>query len=167
MARDPGAEAPSDDDREQGSIRRPQEEHVETAQASEMLSAQLERAASCGMTTAVRASAQPDRTAVIDLDGETRTFFQVNANANRIVRRFPAAGLRVGDAIALICSNRHEFIEVLAAALRGGYRLTPVNWHLTADEIGYISGITRRRLCSPTLGSEPRERRPTSRRAFG
>jgi long-chain acyl-CoA synthetase len=40
--------------------------------------------------------------------------------------------------VALLCSNRVEFVEVFAAVLRGGFRLTPINWHLTADEVGYI-----------------------------
>jgi len=35
-------------------------------------------------------------------------------------------------------SNRGEFIEVQAATLRGGFRITPINWHLTTDEIAYI-----------------------------
>jgi len=37
-----------------------------------------------------------------------------------------------------VCRNRPEFIEVYEAVLRGGYRLTPINWHLTAEEIAYI-----------------------------
>jgi long-chain acyl-CoA synthetase len=35
-------------------------------------------------------------------------------------------------------SNRPEFVAVLAAAQRSGLRLTPINWHLTADETAYI-----------------------------
>ena len=31
-----------------------------------------------------------------------------------------------------------EFAEVWAACSRGGYRLTPINWHLTGEEAGYI-----------------------------
>ena len=33
---------------------------------------------------------------------------------------------------------RAEFVESVYALQRGGYRLTTVNWHLTADEAGYI-----------------------------
>jgi long-chain acyl-CoA synthetase len=35
-------------------------------------------------------------------------------------------------------SNRPEFAEVMAATQRSGLRITPVNWHLTADEAAYI-----------------------------
>ncbi|WP_337187426.1 AMP-binding protein [Phenylobacterium sp.] len=102
------------------------------------LEARLEAAALEGMTTAVWAEVQPDKPAVIDPDGRTRTFAEVNANANRIVRRLRAAGLQAGDAVALVMSNRGEFLEIQAATLRGGFRITPINWHLTVDEIAYI-----------------------------
>src|SRR5687768_16360298 len=58
------------------------------------LAEQLEAAATVGMTTAVWAEAQPDKAAVIDPDGRSRTFAQVNANANRIVRLLRQAGLK-------------------------------------------------------------------------
>lgn len=100
--------------------------------------AELDAAGSRGMKYAVWAGLRPERVAVVDPDATEWTFAHVNGRANRLVRLLRARGLEVGDAVALICSNRHEFVEVLAASLRGGFRLTPVNWHLTADEIGYI-----------------------------
>jgi long-chain acyl-CoA synthetase len=102
------------------------------------LTQSLTAAAPQGMTTAVWARVQPDKVAVYDPDGRAHTFAKVNANANRIVRALRQAGLQAGDAVALLCSNRAEFIEVLAATRRGGFRITPVNWHLTADEIAYV-----------------------------
>lgn len=98
----------------------------------------LDEAALSGMSFAVWAARQPERTAVIDPDGTVHSFGAVNADANRLVRLLWSRGLAAGDSVALICSNRVEFVEVLAACLRAGFRLTPVNWHLTADEIGYI-----------------------------
>ncbi|MDQ1477694.1 MAG: long-chain acyl-CoA synthetase [Actinomycetota bacterium] len=67
-----------------------------------------------------------------------RTRAEANANANRLVRALRARGVKPGDGIALMCSNRPEFFEVVAAAKRAGLRLTTVNWHLTGDEAGYI-----------------------------
>jgi long-chain acyl-CoA synthetase len=104
----------------------------------EGLAERLEAASLTGMTTAVWAGAQPEKACVIDPDGRTRSFVEVNRNANRIVRLLRGAGLRPKDSVALVTSNRGEFIEVLAACQRGGFRVTPVNWHLTTDEIAYI-----------------------------
>ncbi len=94
-------------------------------------------AAHQGMVAAVWAALKPDEIAIHDPHG-ARTFGELNANANRIVRLLRARGLEAGDGVALICSNRAEFVEVLLATLRGGFRFTPVNWHLTADEVEYI-----------------------------
>ena len=104
----------------------------------EDLASRLAEAANTGMTTAVWASLKPDEVAIIDPNGTTHTFAKINANANRIVRLLRAHGLVAGDAVALLCSNRAEFNEVMNACLRGGFRLTPVNWHLTTDEVQYI-----------------------------
>jgi len=128
------------------------------------LTERLEAAALTGMTTAVWADVQPDKAAVIDPDGRTRSFVEVNRNANRIVRLLRGAGLKAGDAVALVMSNRAEFIEVQAATLRGGFRITPVNWHLTVDEIAYVLndceaqavfGETRIATCGPAAAQAP------------
>lgn len=102
------------------------------------LEGRLDAAALIGMTMAVWADVQPDRIAVVDPGGDTHSFAGVNARANQLVRLLRERGLGAGDSVALVCSNRVEFVESLAAALRCGIRLTPVNWHLSADEIAYI-----------------------------
>ena len=38
----------------------------------------------------------------------------------------------------MLCGNRPEFAEALAATQRAGLRLTTINWHLTGAEVGYI-----------------------------
>src|SRR5277367_6805953 len=90
-----------------------------------------------GMSHALWAEVHGDKIAVHDPLG-THSFRKINASANRIVRLLRERGMKEGDAVALMCSNRGEWIEVLSACLRGGYRLTPVNWHLAADEVEYI-----------------------------
>jgi long-chain acyl-CoA synthetase len=98
----------------------------------------IDAAALQGMQLAVWADIQPDAICVVDPDGTEHSWAKVNARANRLVRLLRSRGLEAGDSVALVCSNRVEFVEVLAATLRGGLRLTPVNWHLSADEIAYI-----------------------------
>jgi long-chain acyl-CoA synthetase len=83
------------------------------------------------------ARVQPDVLAVQSSAGD-RTFGELNASANRLARALRARGLRDGDAVAIVCGNRPEFAEVVHACLRAGLRYTPVNWHLTADEVAYI-----------------------------
>lgn len=104
----------------------------------ETLAERVSEAAALGMQPAVWAELQPDRIAVHDYTGQDRTFAQLNANANRIARLLRQAGLQSGDSVALLCTNRAEFCDVLLGVLRAGMRCTPVNWHLTGDEIAYI-----------------------------
>src|ERR1051326_3340696 len=93
--------------------------------------------AGVGMVSAFWAQVKPERVAVWDRFG-TRTYRQINENSNRLARVFRQEGLKPGDAIALFCTNRAEFIETLNASRRIGLRITPVNWHLAASEIAYI-----------------------------
>jgi len=90
-----------------------------------------------GMLVAWWAARKPDSTALYTAYGD-RTYGELNANANRLVRALRVRGLRAGDSVALMCTNRPEFLEVLYAANRSGLRLTPINWHLTGDEARYI-----------------------------
>ena len=96
-----------------------------------------EAAAKLGMGIAVTAREAPERCAIRSPAGD-RSFSELNRNANRLARALRVRGLGAGDAIALLSSNRPEFAEVYAAALRAGMRLTCVNWHLQPDEIAYI-----------------------------
>ena len=98
----------------------------------------LATAALDGMTIAAWAGLKPAATFIHDPDGKTHSWGKVNAQANGIVRLLRQHGLTTGDSVALVCSNRAEFVEVLAATQRAGWRITPVNWHLNAEEVAYI-----------------------------
>ena len=94
-------------------------------------------AAEQGMTLAYHAARRPDYKAVISEFGD-RTFAELNAKANQLVRLIRSHGIGDGDAIAVVLRNRPAFIEAMMASQRSGMRFTPVNWHLTAEEIGYV-----------------------------
>lgn len=96
-----------------------------------------EEAAAAGMILAWHAARMPAHLAVASGAGD-RTFSELNSQANRLVRVLRGAGLQAGDAVALLCANRPEFVETAAACARAGFRLTPINWHLTGAEVGYI-----------------------------
>jgi long-chain acyl-CoA synthetase len=90
-----------------------------------------------GMEIAAVAAADPARIALWSAQGEL-SFATLNALANRLARRLRTVGLRAGDAVALACGNRPEFAVVRFAAHRAGLRLTPINWHLAAEDIAWI-----------------------------
>ncbi len=97
----------------------------------------LEWAIENGMLMALHAQHQPDTSAVVTAYGE-RSFAQLNANANRLVRLFAQHGIGPGDSVAIVTKNRPEFVETLVATTRSGIRFTPINYHLKGEEIGYI-----------------------------
>lgn len=96
-----------------------------------------EAAAASGMIIAFHAAQTPDRMAIVSEAGN-RSYTELNARANQLTRAMRRAGLKAGDAVALMCSNRPEFVETVVACQRGGFRMTPVNWHLKGSEVGYI-----------------------------
>lgn len=97
----------------------------------------IESATQTGTLSAIYASAKPGDVALID-STQQRTFRELHENANRLAHVFRSAGLQPGDAVALVCSNRCEFVEVFLAAFRTGLRFTPVNWHLSHADAEYI-----------------------------
>ena len=97
----------------------------------------LNAAADRGLLHALWAERQPDRLSIISEAGK-RTFAEVDADANRLVRALRARGVQAGDGVAVLCANRPEFPETVVAVRRAGYRLTTINWHLTGEEAGYI-----------------------------
>ncbi|MBG52856.1 MAG: acyl-CoA synthase [Rhodobiaceae bacterium] len=90
-----------------------------------------------GMILGFWAETAPERLAIVSKSAQL-TYGELNRRANQLVRALRRQGLKAGDAVALLCSNRPEFVEVCAAAARAGFRLTPINWHLTGPEVGYI-----------------------------
>jgi long-chain acyl-CoA synthetase len=101
------------------------------------LAAERVVAATRGMGLSVTARHHPSRAALI-AGAETRTFAELNARCNQLARVLRRRGLKDGDGVAIVCSNRPEFAEAVYAAQRSGLRITPINWHLTAEEIAYI-----------------------------
>lgn len=109
--------------------------------------------------SALYARLWPEGVAVVAPQG-SRTHAQLHARANQLSRALLGFGLRPGDALALLCCNRAEFIEVFLAAMRCGLRLTPLNTHLTPEEVRYIVEdcgarvlVVERSLDAPGLAS--------------
>ena len=85
------------------------------------------------------AQSAPDRAAVIVADtGRTLTYGQLEARSNQVAHALRARGLAVGDHVAVLVDNCAEYFEVIWGAMRAGLLVTPINWHLAADEAEYI-----------------------------
>ena len=97
----------------------------------------IRAAADRGMLPSYWAAQRGDALAIMSEAGD-RTFAEINANANKLVRALWARGVQEGDGVALLSSNRPEFMETVAAVTRAGFRITTINWHLTGEEAGYI-----------------------------
>jgi long-chain acyl-CoA synthetase len=84
------------------------------------------------------AGRDPGKDAVVMGHGARRTYRELLERSDRLARVLHDAGLRRGDAVAIMLPNRVEYPEICWAAHRSGLYYTPVNSHLTADEVRYI-----------------------------
>ncbi len=81
----------------------------------------------------------PDRPAVVMAEtGETVTFAELDAEANRISRVLHGLGIGPGDHVAFCLENRIEFLALAWGAHYAGCYYTAISSRLTADEIAYI-----------------------------
>ncbi|HSL57270.1 MAG TPA: AMP-binding protein, partial [Acidimicrobiales bacterium] len=84
------------------------------------------------------AAARPDELAVDDL-ARTRTWAQLIDRAHRLGHLLrDEHGVGPGDHVSMLMGNRVEFPELVLASVLTGIWITPINWHLTADEVAYI-----------------------------
>jgi len=79
----------------------------------------------------------PNKEAVVD-GGIRLTYRQLNQRTNRLSRALMRLGLKYGDRLAVLAHNRLEFLETIMAAAKLGLILVPLNWRLTASELGFI-----------------------------
>lgn len=70
--------------------------------------------------------------------GESVTFAELEARANKGAHLLRHLGIGARDHIAILMENRREFLEICFAADRAGVYYTTISTHLTRDEIGYI-----------------------------
>jgi acyl-CoA synthetase (AMP-forming)/AMP-acid ligase II len=71
-------------------------------------------------------------------DGERRrTYGELNERVGRLAAGLAKLGIDPGDRVALLASNRVEFVELYFAAASLGCVLVPINWRLRAGEIAF------------------------------
>lgn len=91
------------------------------------------------MYLADHARQAPDKPALVTEAGQTVTYAELEARANRLAHLFRARGLRRGDHVALFMENNVHFMDVVWAAFRSGLYVTPINRYASADEAAYIA----------------------------
>jgi long-chain acyl-CoA synthetase len=84
------------------------------------------------------AQAHPERVAIIDPSGDIVTYGALYESCNRVSNGLVAMGLQPGDGIAAALPNDHLILEVYLAALQVGLYFTPINYHLTSEEMAYV-----------------------------
>lgn len=85
---------------------------------------------------AIRRSATPDRTALIDSGSDDRwTYRELDATVSTLAGRLQAIGVKPGDAIGVTMETRPAFVHLLWATQRLGATLVSFNARLTADEL--------------------------------
>ncbi|WP_265109985.1 class I adenylate-forming enzyme family protein [Halosolutus halophilus] len=93
-----------------------------------------------------------DRTAVVDGDREL-TYEELDRRANAVAHGLVERGVGVGDRVALMMSNRLEYVVADVAVIKVGAAKLPLNDMLTPDEFEYMlrdSG-TETVICGPNF----------------
>lgn len=82
------------------------------------------------------AALRPDHVAAVHL-GTTVTYAQLHCESNRAAHALCAAGLAAGDRVAFLGMESAHYYEIAFACAKAGAVLVPVNWRLTAGEVGH------------------------------
>lgn len=91
-----------------------------------------------GDLLAIGARRSPHRKLFSIVDGESRTYAQVDRRANQLGNALLGHGLKIGDRVAVWADDSVEYLETYMAAARAGLVVVPVNNRLTPGEAKYI-----------------------------
>jgi acyl-CoA synthetase (AMP-forming)/AMP-acid ligase II len=81
---------------------------------------------------------QPDGLAVDD-QIRRRSWAELLDRSIRVARLLrDDVGLRPDDHVAVLMENRVEYVELILGAIMAGVWITPINWHLSREEIAYV-----------------------------
>ncbi|ONI84870.1 p-hydroxycinnamoyl-CoA synthetase [Saccharothrix sp. ALI-22-I] len=84
-----------------------------------------------------RAQMSPDRTVIVH-SGRTMTYAEFATRVTRLADRLRAAGVSSGDRVAYLGPNHPSFVETMFATHVLGGTFVPVNFRLTAPEVGHV-----------------------------
>lgn len=108
------------------------------------------------MYPAAVADRHPDRVAYIMAGSrQTLTYSQLDRASNRLAHLFRQHGIRAGDTVALVLENRIEWPVVVAAGMRSGLYVAPLNWHLNPAELAALLADARPRAVITSTAIAP------------
>jgi acyl-CoA synthetase (AMP-forming)/AMP-acid ligase II len=113
-----------------------------------MASADLENRAIrvLGDIARVQAGACPNRAALV-FEDRVLSFAALEEDSERIACALRASGLAHGARVALLDKNSDTFLVLLLAVAKAGLVAAPINFRLTAQEVGYILADSEAQLC--------------------
>jgi fatty-acyl-CoA synthase len=107
---------------------------IEPPQNMVAMLADIRRWGEFGMIPALNARRAPQRTAIIDDDGEL-TFKELDDSANAVANGLLAMGVKGGDGVALLIRNHRWFLIALYGAAKVGARLILLNSEFSGPQI--------------------------------
>src|SRR5690606_32371094 len=84
------------------------------------------------------ARVRPDQVAIL-YKGERITYAEFAARIDSMAAFLAAAGIGVGDVVAVVMKNSAAYLEIAFAVSHVGAVLLPINYRLAAPEIAYIA----------------------------
>ncbi|QPF83094.1 AMP-binding protein [Bradyrhizobium genosp. L] len=94
---------------------------------------------------AFHARRTPDRCA-LKYRGEDVSYADFDLRIRQVGGWLAACGVAPGDVVAVLMKNSTAFLELVFAASHIGALFLPINYRLSADEVGYIVGNSGARL---------------------
>ncbi len=87
---------------------------------------------------------RPDALAyVMAASGETLTYGELDARSNQLAHRWREHGVSYGETVVIAMENNIDWPVVVAAGMRTGLYVTPVNWHLQSAELSALIAESR------------------------
>jgi len=100
--------------------------------------ADIRRWGEFGMIPALNARRTPNRTAIIDDDGEV-TFKELDEAAHEVANGLLAMGIKGGDGVAILARNHRWFLVAIYGAARAGARIILLNSEFSGPQIKEVS----------------------------
>src|SRR4051794_30568038 len=94
---------------------------------------------------AFHAKRTPNRCA-LKYRGEDISYADFDGRIRRVGGALASYGIGAGDVVAVLMKNSTAFLELVFATSHIGAVFLPINYRLSADEVGYIVGNSGARL---------------------